>query len=114
MSEQSGGAEQPWRPADATRRINEIGRSKSLTLALSKHAREQMAARGLIVGDVLDLLKNGFVYAEPEPATRPGFYKYALEGRTPNSAQRKLRAIIVPDANSCSVKLVTLMWVDES
>jgi hypothetical protein len=39
------------------------------------HALEQMAARDLITGDVIHLLKNGFVYEPPDPASRPGFFK---------------------------------------
>lgn len=72
-----------------------------------------MAARDLIVGDVLYILKNGFVYEDPEPATQPKLFKYKIETRTPNSNNRSVRIVIIPDCNTCWIKIVTVMWADE-
>jgi hypothetical protein len=58
------------------------------------------------------LLKTGFVYEEPEPSTREGHYKYQIEGSTPNSEGRMVRAVVIPDGN-CAIKIVTVMWKDE-
>lgn len=65
------------------------------------------------MSDVLYLLKKGFVYDDPEPATQPGLYKYKMETRTPNSNNRVVRLIVIPDAATCWVKPVSVMWVDE-
>lgn len=75
------------------------------------HAKDQMAERDLIVGDVLHVLKHGFVYEEPEPATQKGCYRYKMECTTPNSHGRTVRIVLIPsDGNA--VKVVTVMWKD--
>lgn len=71
-----------------------------------------MAERDLIMGDLLHLLKGGFVYDMPVPATRDGFFRYAVEGTTPNSQGRSVRAIVIPDGGR-DLKIVTVMWRDE-
>jgi hypothetical protein len=58
-------------------------------------------------------LKNGFVYEEPELSTRPGYFRYAVESKTPNSGSRRVRVIVIPDKKGCLLKIVTVMWVDE-
>lgn len=101
----------PMSPRQATEAI----RSKcgpDLTLSLTTHAREQMDRRGLIVGDVLHVMRVGFVYDEGEPSTRPGLYKYRMESVTPNSNGRTVRIVVIP-SNTCAVKIVTVMWKDE-
>lgn len=80
-------------------------------MALTFHAKEQMLDRGLIMGDVLHLLKGGFVYDEPEAATR-GHFKYRVEGTTPNSDGRTVRVVVIPSGD-CHIKIVTVMWRDE-
>jgi hypothetical protein len=71
-----------------------------------------MAERDLISGDLRHLLKGGFVYDTPTPATRDGYFRYAVEGTTPNSGGRTIRAIIIPDGVR-QLKVVTVMWKDE-
>ena len=66
------GTPQPWNPGDATDIIRAIANSE-FTLHLTDHAKEQMELRGLTTGDVLHLLKHGFVYEPPEPSTRKRF-----------------------------------------
>src|SRR5258708_17804525 len=98
-------------PAKATTEI----RAKcgpDLSLHLTAHAKDQLADRGLIMGDVLHVLKHGFVHEMPEPATREGCFKYQMECVTPNSNGRTLRVVLIPSQAS-DVKIVTVMWVDE-
>jgi hypothetical protein len=76
------------------------------------HFKERLAERGLIMGDLTHLLRNGFVYDAPEESTRKGLYKYRVEGTTPNSEGRTLRAIVIP-SNGCAMKVITIMWRDE-
>lgn len=71
-----------------------------------------MRERGLIVADILHLLRYGFVYEAPEEATRDGFFKYKMEGTTPNSEARTVRAVIIPDGRA-GIKVITVMWRDE-
>jgi hypothetical protein len=83
-----------------------------MTLDLTGHARSQMSERDLIVGDVLHVLKHGFVYEEPESATREGCFKYKLESTTPSST-RTVRVVAIPWVNPAEIKIVTVMWRDE-
>ncbi len=101
-----------WSPAEATRRINECAKSPMLNVARTRHAKDQLLERDLIMGDLLHLLKTGFVYEEPVPATREGFFKYRIEGTTPNSGRRTVRAVVIPNGD-CNLKIVTVMWRDE-
>ena len=48
-------------PADATDLIRQLANG-SPTLVIRKHAKEQMLERGLITGDLLHVMKKGFVY----------------------------------------------------
>ena len=104
---------QPWKPADATDEIRRIARSDTLKFTLRHHASEQMEERGLILGDVLYALKNGFVYAEAQETTRNTHFKYRMESITPNSGSRAIRVIVIPDSERCWLKVITVMWVDE-
>jgi hypothetical protein len=105
--------DQPWKPGVATTRINEIARNKQCDLALKMHAKERLAQRGLLMSDLLFVLKNGYVYEEPEESTIAGLYRYKIESQSPNSRARFLRAVVVPDGKSCQIKVVTIMWRDE-
>lgn len=85
-----------------------------MNIAYSRHSRERLEQRGLIISDVLYVLKNGFVHQDPVPATRSGLYKYAMESWCPNGGNRTIRVIVVPDKKSLFLKIVSVMWVDES
>ncbi len=103
---------QPWAPSDATDIIRKIARNPS-EFIYKNHARERMAEREILIGDVLYVLKNGYVYENPEPSTRAGFYKYKIESKSPNSGFRKLRVVVIPDALKNILKIITVMFVDE-
>lgn len=103
---------QPWKPSDATDIIREIAQNPS-NFIYKTHATKRMAQRGILVGDVLYVLRNGYVYEMPDPSTREGFYKYKVESKTPNGGTRKVRVVVVPDALNGSLKIITVMFVDE-
>lgn len=105
--------QEPWLPADATTIIRTMALNRNLGLFLKVHAKGQMSDRGIIMSDVLYILKNGFVYEDPRPATQNGFFRYAIESKSPNSESRSIRLIIIPEESACNFKLVTVMWVDE-
>ncbi len=71
-----------------------------------------MKARDLVIGDVLHVLKYGFVYEPAQMSTQAGYYKYLMESTTPNSNRRKVRVVVIP-AESPASKVVSAMWVDE-
>lgn len=103
----------PWTPAEATQRLNKCAKSDELQLSWTLHAKDRMRERGIIISDILYLLKSGFVYEQAEPSTREGFFKYQVEGTTPNSNRRALRVVVIPDPRASQMKIVTIMWRDE-
>jgi hypothetical protein len=104
---------QPWKPADATEEIRRLARSEDMTLTFTDHSRDQMSDRDLLMGDVLCVLKNGFVYQDHKPSTRKGFYKYRIECQSPNSNSREVGVVLCPDSKKCEIKVITVMWLDE-
>jgi hypothetical protein len=105
---------EPWSPRVATEELGSIAQRADLTLAYKLHAREQMSERAIIASDVLFVLKHAFVLTEAVPATRAEFFRYAIENKSPNSNGRDIRRIVIPDKKRCIIKLVTVMWVDET
>jgi hypothetical protein len=76
------------------------------------HLHKRLEERDLMMSDILHLLKTGFVYDEAEPSTREAHFKYRIEGKTPNSDGRTVRAVVIP-SDGCALKIVTIMWRDE-
>lgn len=104
---------QPWSPADATDNIREIAAS-NFALSTTDHYEDRLEERDLTTGDVLYVLKRGFVYEQAEKSTRSKCFKYRIDGSTPNSGGRLLRLVVVPCADPKEIKIVTVMWKDES
>lgn len=102
----------PWSNADATDNLRLLAKDQKLKLHLTKHALEQMKSRDLFVGDVMHVLRNGFVYEQPEKATRPGCFKYKIESSSP-AGMRTVRIVVIPWINPPELKIVTVMWRDE-
>lgn len=102
----------PWTPAQATSRIRNYANDLGFDLWWTDHAKDQLAERGLIIGDALHVLKNGFVYNKPEPATQENHFRYAMECSTPNSGSRTVRVIVIPSPQRTEAKIVTVMWAD--
>jgi hypothetical protein len=101
----------PWKPSVATTRIRRKA-DDDPTIYPTGHAKAQMADRDLIMSDVLHVLKRGFVYEEAEPAKEDGFFRYHMEGPSPNSGGRSIRVVVIPFPTP-ALKIVTVMWVDE-
>lgn len=101
-----------WSTGKATQEINRCAIGATLNLTFVQHVKDRLRERGLILGDVLHVLRRGFVLEEPEPATRAGYFKYLVEATTPNSEGRTVGIIVIPDG-SCELKLITVMWRDE-
>lgn len=103
----------PLEPARATDLIRRKAACPSFDLCWTKHAKDQMKERDLLVGDILHVLRRGFVLEKGVPATQAGFFRYAMEYTTPNSDGRTVRVVVIPSAAN-SVKVVTVMWRDEN
>lgn len=66
------------------------------------------------MSDVLYALKSGFVRRDAVPSTQDGYFKYVVEAATPNSFSREIGVVIVPDHKRFHIKVVTVMWLDET
>ena len=106
-------ANQPWRPAQAAERIRWIAQDDATELSYKQHAIEQLRTRNLLMGDVLHVLKTGFVYENPQKASRDGFWKYKIENKSPNSRSREIRVVVIPSVKPQILKIITVMWIDE-
>lgn len=103
---------EPWNPAQATDRIRSIAQGEFL-ISYKMHAKDQMSDRGLIIGDLNYLLRNGFVYVPAEASKRDPFWKYQMQSSTPNSKNREVRVVVIPDWKRKHLKIITVMWADE-
>ena len=99
------------KPGDATKLINAFAADMELNLAWTVHGKQRLQERGLIIADVMHVLCTGFVYEPPEQASR-GFWKYKVEGTSPNSGGRTVRVVVIPGGGP-SLRIVTVMWKDE-
>ncbi len=106
-------AQDAWPPREATEKIRAKARG-NLDLSYTRHFSEQLELRGLVMGDALHVLANGFVYEEAQPATLHDHFKYRIEGRSPNSGARTLRLVVIPSPVKDAIKIITVMWRDES
>lgn len=105
---------EPWIPARATERIRAIAAHATFRLSFkTKHFKDQLGDRGLIMGDITYLLKNGFVYEPAVAATQKPYWKYQVQCTTPNSKNREVRVVAIPDWKRKDIKIVTVMWADE-
>lgn len=91
-----------------------MAKQRKLSLVYKIHAMQREGERDLYVPDVLYVLRHGFVHEVGIPATRPQFYKYVIEGITPNSGGRSIGLVVIPDERNCIIKVVTVMWIDET
>lgn len=79
---------------------------------LTGRVKERFQERNLLIADIRYLLKFGYVYDDAEESTKNGFWKYKVEGTTPNSETRTLLVVIIPDFQHRTIKMVTVRWKD--
>ena len=99
-------------PAKATEKIRGLAQDEHLSLYFTSHYRQRLEERQLINSDTLHLLSTGFVYEEGEPSTVRGLWKYRVTGKTPNSNNRSVVIVVIPDFSDRSLKFVTIFWRD--
>lgn len=105
---------EPWNPTEATERLRQMAKHPAFSIAYKVHATQRLAERGIIVSDLLHVLRGGFVYKDGVPATQHGYYKYEIQGIAPNSGGRAVCLVVIPNFERCKLKIVTVMWVDET
>ena len=71
-----------------------------------------MEERGIIVSDIKCILQTGRIDEAPEESTRPGYCKYKICGKSPNSGSREICLVVIPDPTRPAIKVVTVMWRD--
>lgn len=110
----SSGESDCWSISEAETRLHAYAAlgNDGLELALTRHARERMEERGIIVSDILHVLAVGHIYDEPMVSTRPGYCKFRICGKSPNSGGREICLVVVPDPGRPAIKLITVMWKD--
>ncbi len=69
-------ADQHWGPAQATELVKSIASDPESSLTWRRHASQRLHERGLIMSDVLFVLKNGFVREPSEgESSAQGLFK---------------------------------------
>ncbi len=68
--------------------------------------------RDIIVSDILHVLARGYINEEPEESTRVGHCKYKICSKSPNSGNREICLVVIPDPEKPAIKIVTAMWKD--
>ena len=101
-----------WTPAEATDRIRQCARDARFTPHWKGHLLECLHERNLDVGDVLYALREGLVRDAAAPSDVTGFFRYAIEAKTPNSEGRTVRVVVTPSAG-CELKVMKVTWRDE-
>ena len=100
--------------SEAADRIRKMAADRQCDVSFTKHASERIAERGLIMSDVLWVLRTGFVHDPAKESTVNGLYKYGIEGIAPNSSARAIKIIAVPDGAQNQIKIITVIWKNQS
>lgn len=103
----------PLSPGRATEHIRAKVKDEHLWLDIKKHAMQQMGDRDIFMGDLLYVLKNGFVHDQGHPSTQEGLYKYTIISASPNSERRLVKVVAIPHPTP-RLQIITVMWADES
>jgi hypothetical protein len=98
----------------ATERLRALGDDDALAVVWTDHGKARLVERDLLAGDVLHILRTGFVHEPAQPTTRVGLFKYVITGRSPNSGSRDVAVVLIPSPNAKEIKVITVMWVDET
>ena len=103
-----------WGIAEAERRIHGYAARENdeFELAYTRHAAQRMAKRGIFVSDLMFILAKGHIVEEPTESTQPGYCKYKICGKSPNSGTREICLVVIPDPGRLAAKVVTVMWRD--
>lgn len=71
----------------------------------SSHVRERMLQRDFDMQDILQVIKTGAIYTEPEIHTKTGRWTYKVEGKTIDGDKLDI-VIDIDDKDKC-IKILT-------
>lgn len=104
----------PWSKREATEKIRRYAHDRAFDAHFKRHALERLEERGITTSDDKHVLKMGVILKDPEQSTNPSLYKYRMESRSPNSNGRTVGVVVIPSTSRPSLKVVTVMWIDET
>ncbi len=103
-----------WSAMQAEKSIHAYAQqSADLELAYTMHAKQRIEERNIIMSDILHILACGHIDDEPKESSRPGYCKYRICGKSPNSGNREICLIVIPDPAKAAIKIITVMWKDQ-
>ena len=100
-----------WSIETAEDRIHAYAQT-DFELAYTRHAAERLQERGILISDVNHVLMHGYIGEEPVRSSRQGYCKYKICSKSPNSGNREICLIVIPDPKRSAIKVVTVMWKD--
>ena len=100
-----------WSIEEAENRIHDYAQT-DFELAYTRHAIERLQERDILISDVNHVLAHGYIDQEPEESSRPGYCKYKICSKSPNSGNREICLVVIPDPGKPAIKIVTVMWKD--
>ena len=107
----------PYKPFKEKELLDFLQENRGIErIAWTEHARQRLEERGIIMSDVLYLLRHDFELLRIDDTTRSdeGLFKYKIAGYTPNSNNKRICLVIIPSLKTYSVKIVTVMWEKEN
>ena len=99
-------------PSVTTEKIWTLASGDNANWLTADHYKKQLNQRDIISSDIKHLLRTGYVYAEGTESSVSGLWKYRMEGKTPNSNNRTIAVVVIPDFSDRSIKFVTVFWRD--
>ena len=100
-----------WSIETAERQIHAYARA-DFELAYTGHAAERLRERDILISDVNYVLTHGYIGEDPVESSRPGYCRYKICGKSPNSGNREICLVVIPDPQRPAIKVVTVMWKD--
>lgn len=98
-------------PTKATDFIRKIAKSDDFDIHYTKHAKERMYERDIILDDVLHVLNFGYIYKEGKKTTQKNHLSYEIECKSPTG--REIKVVFITDLKKAEIKIKTVMWKDE-
>ncbi len=100
-----------WPIGKAEKLIHACARESFFELSYTGHAEERMERRGIIASDIAHVLENGHVCDEPVSTSRAGYCMYKICGRTPNTENRQICVVVIPNPHKPAIKVITAIMV---
>jgi hypothetical protein len=113
MANSDGSMGLPLPPEEATRRIRYAATRSEVGIGYPWEQAQALVEMGLVIGDVLHVLKrSGVVYEPGRPASRVGAFCYSMDGTSPNSGGRVVRIEVIISPWPLVIKVNRVLWRD--